>query len=367
MHPSDHAPEQKAALGQSETEIVIRPFDPLTAIRADWTAFHAYRRARHEEAWPDDPILTDEQEEEDKRNPDPEVDSLRWVASANGRIVASLSTYLPKPDGPHFAERARFLHAYGSVLRPWRRRGLGRRLLAQVHDLMCAHDKTLLTVFTHEPDGHDFLRHIGAAEKMRSVENRLRVDGLDWTMLDCWEAATLRALPGCEFVSYGPRVPAEVLEPQLPFRAALLEDEPRDELEHAPIRVEMSTMNEWYRDLDRVGGAHHLIVLRDRDGAVVGLTDIAWDSRTPDRVYQMLTGVQQDKRGLGLAKGLKAAMLRTIRTQFPAVSQVVTYNARSNAAMRAINNRLGFTVHRHYGTYQIDRQPIGAWIAHPPG
>jgi hypothetical protein len=30
-------------------------------------------------------------------------------------------------------------------------------------------------------------------------------------------------------------------------------------------------------------------------------------------------------------------------------------------------NRLGFTVHRHYGTYQIDRQPIGAWIAHPPG
>src|SRR5262249_49911856 len=36
MHPSDHAPEQKAVIGQSETEVVIRPFDPLTAIRADW-------------------------------------------------------------------------------------------------------------------------------------------------------------------------------------------------------------------------------------------------------------------------------------------------------------------------------------------
>src|SRR5262249_33758075 len=54
---------------------------------------------------------------------------------------------------------------------------------------------------------------------------------------------------------------------KLPFRAALLEDAPRDELERAPIRIEMSTMNEWYRDLDRVGGAHHLIVLRDRDDA----------------------------------------------------------------------------------------------------
>jgi len=173
----------------------------------------------------------------------------------------------------------------------------------------------------------------------------------------------LRALPGCKFVSYGPRVPLEVLERQLPFRAVLLGDMPQDELEHPPIRVEMSTVNEWYRDLDRVGGAHHLTVLRDRDGAVVGLTDIAWDSRTPDRIYQLLTGVQRDKRGLGLAKGLKAAMLGTIRTQFPAVSYVVTYNGQSNAAMLAINNRLGFTAHRHYGTYQIDRQAIGAWIA----
>jgi GNAT superfamily N-acetyltransferase len=366
MHPSDHAPEQKAVIGQSETEVVIRPFDPLTAIRADWMAFHAYRRAHHEEASPDDPILTDEQVEEDERDPDPEGDSPCWVASANGRIVASLSAYLPKPDSPHFAERTRFLYAYASVLRPWRRRGLGKRLLTQVHELMCAHDKTLLTLSTHEADGHGFLRHIGAAEKMRSVENRLRVDDLDWTMLDRWEAAALRALPGGEFVSYGPRVPAEVLESQLPFRAALLEDAPRDELERAPIRIEMSTMNEWYRDLDRVGGAHHLIVLRDRDDAVVGITDIVWDSRTPDRIYQVLTGVQRDKRGLGLAKGLKAAMLRTIRTQFPAVLQVVTYNAQSNAAMLAINNRLGFTVHRHYGTYQIDRQAIGA-LDRPPG
>jgi GNAT superfamily N-acetyltransferase len=362
MHPSDRAPGQKTAPGQSETEVAIRPFDPLTATRSDWMAFHAYRRARYEEAQPDDPILTDEQVEEDERDPDPEGDSPHWVASADGRIVANLSTYLPKPDSPHFAERARFLHAYGSVLSPWRRRGLGRRLLAQLHELMCAHEKTLLTVSTHEPDGHGFLRHIGAAEKMRSVENRLGVDGLDWTLLDRWEAAALRALPGGEFVIYGPRVPAEVLEPQLSLRAALLEDAPHDDLERAPVRVEMSTINEWYRDLDRVGGAHHLIVLRDSDGAVVGITDIAWDSRTPDRLYQIMTGVQRDKRGLGLAKGLKAAMLRTIRTQFPAVSQVVTYNAQSNAAMLAINSRLGFTVHRHYGTYQIDRHAIGAWI-----
>ena len=36
---------------------------------------------------------------------------------------------------------------------------------------------------------------------------------------------------------------------------------------------------------------------------------------------------------------------------------------KTTIAMVAINKRLGFTVHRHYGTYQIDRQAIGACIA----
>jgi len=133
MHPCDHAAGQAAALGQSETEVTIRPFDPLTATRVDWTVFHAFRRALHAEARPDDPILTDEREEEDARDPDPEGDSLHWVASANGRIVAGLWAYLPKPESPHYAERASFLNAAGAVLRPWRKRGLTKRLLTQVH------------------------------------------------------------------------------------------------------------------------------------------------------------------------------------------------------------------------------------------
>src|SRR5205807_10609725 len=141
----------------SETEVVIRPFDPLTATRVDWTAFRTYRRARHEEARPDDPILTDEQEEEDKRDPDPEGDSLRWVASAHGRIVASLWAYRSRTARISPSARASSMPTDRCCGR--RRRGLGRRLLVQVQDLMCAHDKTLLTLFTHEPDGQDFLRH----------------------------------------------------------------------------------------------------------------------------------------------------------------------------------------------------------------
>ena len=142
----------------------------------------------------------------------------------------------------------------------------------------------------------------------------------------------------------------------------LWEDVPLDQLEHAPIRIEMSEIEEWHRQLDRIGGAEHFIVLRDGDGSIVGITEAAWFSRIPDRVYQMLTGVRRNKRGAGYARALKAAMLREIRTRYPSVSKVITHNGQSNAPMLSINRKLGFKIHREFGTYQIDRDAIGAWL-----
>ena len=340
----------------------IVPFDAHTASRADWTAFHAYRRARQQEAWPDNPIPSDEQFEEDDRERDPHGEHLRFVAKIPHGIVGSTWSYLLNPGSPNFAERARFLDAHVAVLGPWRGCGVGTRLLAAVHALMLAHNKTILTMATHEQDGHGFLRHLGAAEKTRSVENRLSTEGVDWALLARWESAALTSLPGATFASFGPRVPLDVYDSLSPTLDALSEDIPLDQLEHAPIRFEMERLREWYRQLDRVGGAHELMLLRDGEGCVVGLTEVAWMARTPDRAFQMLTGVRRDRRGLGLAQGLKAAMLRHIRVRYPSVSLVVTYNAQSNAAMLAVNTKLGCRVHRQNGAYQIDRDAIGAWL-----
>jgi GNAT superfamily N-acetyltransferase len=346
----------------------IAPFDAHAASRADWSSFHAYRRARQQEAWPDNPIPSDEQFEEDERDRDPLGEHLRFVARAPSVIVGSAWSYLLNRDSPNFPERARFLDAHVAVLGPWRGRGIGTRLLAAVHALMQAQDKTILTVATHEPDGHGFMRHLGAAEKTRSVENRLSIDSVDWGRLAQWESAALAALPGAAFACFGPRVPLEMYDSLTPTFDALWEDIPFDQLEHPPIRFEMERLKEWYRQLDRIGGAHELMLLCDRDGCVVGLTEVAWISRTPDRAFQMLTGVRRDRRGLGLAQGLKAAMLRHIRARYPSVSLVVTYNAQSNAAMLAVNKKLGCRVYRQNGTYQIDRDAIGVWLGrHPRG
>jgi GNAT superfamily N-acetyltransferase len=56
----------------------------------------------------------------------------------------------------------------------------------------------------------------------------------------------------------------------------------------------------WYETLDRVGGAHHLVLLRALDGSVAGLSEAGWDIRTPSIVRQQLTAVARPWRGHGV-------------------------------------------------------------------
>jgi len=61
---------------------------------------------------------------------------------------------------------------------------------------MVAHEKMILTVSTHEPDGHGFLSRIGALEKVRMIENRL-LSRARLGMLDQWIAAAQSSLREC--------------------------------------------------------------------------------------------------------------------------------------------------------------------------
>jgi GNAT superfamily N-acetyltransferase len=69
----------------------------------------------------------------------------------------------------------------------------------------------------------------------------------------------------------------------------------------------------WYETLERVGGVHHLILLRALDGTVAGLSEAGWDVRAPSIVRQQLTAVARSWRGRGVGRALKAAMLRAWR------------------------------------------------------
>ena len=52
-----------------------------------------------------------------------------------------------------------------------------------------------------------------------------------------------------------------------------------------------------------------------------------------------------------------------LRSSHPSVTEMVTSNAAENAAMLAVNARIGFAVFRMHWTYQIERDVLGAWLS----
>jgi len=95
-----------------------------------------------------------------------------------------------------------------------------------------------------------------------------------------------------------------------------------------------------------------------------------WDRRFPSRIYQTLTAVARPWRGRGVAKAVKARMLRLVRDHQPGVTLMTTNNATSNAPMLSINTRLGFERHQERGTYQVGPDALEAFLltrTPPPG
>jgi GNAT superfamily N-acetyltransferase len=182
---------------------------------------------------------------------------------------------------------------------------------------------------------------------------------LDWSRLRQWEGAAEGA--GHVWERHAGRVPRRELLELLPQLTALAADLPVGDLDMPPIRYEIGSYDEWYEEIERAGGAHHLIVLRAPGGEVAGISEARWNSWGPECVHQLITAVARHWRGRGLALALKAAMLRQICTSHPEAKFVSTANADTNTAILGINARVGFTEHRRTVSYQISRTALDAW------
>lgn len=341
----------------------ILPFDPHSAPPELWAERHVFRRVRHAQSDADDLPPSDAWFEALERRPSAFGRNVHWVARAEGRIVGIVGAFLPNPDQPDIRAALPHLHADGFVLKEWRRQGIGRRLLAEIHGLMIAHGKSLLTLVTDDADGHGFLRAIGADERLRSVDSRLSLDGVDWAMVEDWHAAMPLAVPGLTETIHAGEVPDAEFEAILPLHNALLPDLPRDRLDQPLIPVTMAMAMEWKGNIRYQQVEHHMVVLRDADGSVIAFSDVFWHPEMTDRVHQIVTGVRRDRRGLGVGKGLKAALLRHVRSAQPSVRLMITRNAATNGPMLAINRRLGYAEHTILRTHQIDVAALGAALA----
>lgn len=350
---------------KGSTAIETRPFDPHTASAHDWAKLHTYRRARQEEDHPGEPAMSNAEFEHDLRLRRPLHESQRIMALRDGEFVGNLILGFRRPGSPGGEDYAPFVDVWGGVLSPHRRQGAGKALLGELLSFMQGSGKTMATMKVHTPDGHAFMAAIGARCNYRSAENRLSFDALDWNELARWQAQAL--VPGSDLAweVHAGRVPMERLATLMEPFSALINEQPLDSLDIPRMRYELQGYATWYEDMDRRGGEHFLVLLR-RGDQVAAMCDASWDARFPERVYQQLTAVARPWRGKGLAKGVKAAMLNLVRERHAQVRTMITHNAKANAPMLSINQRLGFAVHRQDGTYQIGRDDLQTFLAPDP-
>ena len=186
----------------------------------------------------------------------------------------------------------------------------------------------------------EHLRGVGATRATSMF--RFTEEGKRWAIAQGW--SQLQSAP---LIALDPR---SVPEPSLPpgFRCVAMSNVQPEDLHPAVVAAALDEptpepnddirfddfLRDWNDpDLDRDASA----VVVAEDGQVAAF---AFISIVGDRAEHGFTGTQPEHRGRGLATAAKRSALRAAAAR--GVTRVTTSNAEENAAMRAINRKLGF-------------------------
>lgn len=295
---------------------------------------------------------------------DPCNESTYFEAVLDGETVGLVDISAPTPASPEYATNKHLIWSEGGVLAPFRRRGVATALLSPVAEYMRERGATVFGTWSEEPDqAGGFMRWLGADQKFTGHENRLDLNTLDWAMVEAWAREGEAGAGATRLEMYEPRLPEEMLEDYCPAYSAMLNTVPFEEMDHGDEILTPEALRLQYALAERLGSVHHLALTREPDGTMSGMTEVIYHPYQPDRVHQELTAVHTSQRGRGLGKWLKAATLRRVRQAHPEVRLVTTENAGSNAAMLAINTKLGFRPNRRQIVYQMSLERLTERLA----
>jgi GNAT superfamily N-acetyltransferase len=251
----------------------------------------------------------------------------------------------------------------GMALR-WRRQGIGRRLLARVARHASHGNRTLLITATSErvPAGAAFMLRLGGTPGQVSEVGELELARLDRTRLREWRERAGERAAGFELDRWrGPYPETALVELAAVKQAINLA--PRDRLQLEEWRWTPELLREMDAALAARGIERRTLAARDpQAGTLAGYTETLWSAERPELLQQGDTAVLPAYRNRGLGRWLKAAMLEWVLREQPQVTCVRTAYASSNAAMRRINDELGFRRVQSWTLWQVERAQVDAYL-----
>jgi mycothiol synthase len=245
----------------------------------------------------------------------------RWLATVDGEPAGSAS----------LADYGGGLVIGQVLVRPdFRRRGLGRSL----SDTLVARARTdgVASFFGEyaTDEGGAFARAVGAVDDQRHVVS----------VLDLRRELPRPEPPvGVDLRSWTGAAPDDLVESFVEARNAMAD---------APVPggggMPVWTVEKQRSDEERclVRGQPQHVTVAVAGGEVLSLTGIRVPAAPASFVRTDDTATVPHARGRGLAIAVKAENLHRLRAERPDIETVATKNAEHNAAMRAVNAKLGF-------------------------
>jgi GNAT superfamily N-acetyltransferase len=320
--------------------IDVRTLDPtdLDGLRAWWEVGAASTaHDRPYDAWPawDRTRVTAGQ-------PRSDVTSVLLSATEDGIVVGSGHVKLFELDNRHLAEVD--VHVTPSR----RRRGIGRRLLAEAERLAVARARTTLVASAFAPvdaespssyfavaSGYD----VASAEETKIVD--LTVAPTGWAPLEADVAAHVAPY---RVATFEDRVPEEWVEDVCAMLSAFMTLIPQGDLDLEEAVWTAERLHE-YEERTLASGRSWLVAVGiGPDGRLVGFHELGVTPSDPRLASVGGTLVLPGHRGHRLGLGMKLATHRRLLELHPGCEAIETSNAGVNAPMNAVNEALGYRV-----------------------
>lgn len=265
----------------------------------------------------------------------------------DGQAVGLLNLNLPHYDNPQLAWVGVQVHP------DHRGRGVGSALLEYGEGVARELGRTTVGMDNWDlPKANAFTRKHGYEQKAIEVNRRQDIAGLDWSVVERLYDEAVQASTEYEVLRLTGQLPEEMLDGMVTLVESI-NDAPTDDLDieddvFSPERLRAYEVAQEAHDCT----LYRVIARKRSTGELAGHSVIAVERERPHLAEQHDTAVDRNHRGHRLGALVKTDMLRWIREVEPAVTQLDTWNAESNAHMIAINEQLNYRIVARAIAYQ---------------